>query len=83
MTSTDRMRISRQRRRQGIVRMAKIEISEGDVLALVNSGRLSFAMKDGNTHINKEDIKPAAERLLAELLTGWTSEKNGTMRDDD
>ena len=75
-SSTERMQISRQRRRRGIVRMARVEVSENDVRALANAGRLSFAMKDGNTHINKENIKPAAEKLLAELLTGWTSEKN-------
>ena len=76
MTSTARVKAYRQRRRQGIVRIAKVEISESDVRALANAGRLSFAMKDGNTHINKEDIKPAAERLLAELLAKWASEQN-------
>lgn len=76
MTSTERMRISRQRRRQGIVRMARVKISENDVRALANAGRLSFAMKHGETHIQKEAIAPAAERLLAELLASWTSEQN-------
>ena len=76
MTSTARVKAYRQRQRQGVVRVARVEVSENDVRALANAGRLSFAMKDGNTHINKENIKPAAEKLLAELLTGWTSEKN-------
>ena len=76
MTSAERMKVYRQRRRKGVVRMARVEISESNVLALANSGRLSFAMKNGDTHIRKEDIKPAAERLLAELLAGWTSEQN-------
>ena len=76
MTSAERMKVYRQRRRKGVVLMARVEISESNVLALANSGRLSFAMKNGDTHIRKEDIKPAAERLLAELLAGWTSEQN-------
>ena len=76
MTSTARVKAYRQRRRKGIVRMARVEISEDNVRALAKSGRLDFTMKEGNTHIHKEAITPAAERLLADLLARWTSEQN-------
>ncbi len=69
--ATLRMRRLRQRRDRGVALVARVEVSEAAVAALLAAGRLvATPGPDGKTRINRADVESA----LAELIEDFAND---------
>ncbi len=68
-----RMRRLRERRDRGVILMARVEVSEDAVAALVESGRLvADPGLDGKTRIAKADVEAALGALMEDFANDET-----------
>ncbi len=67
-----RMRRLRQRRERGIILIARVEVTEPTVTALLGSGRLVATLgPDGKIRIPRADVGSA----LTELIEDWANDE--------
>lgn len=65
-TITERARRHRDRKARGVLLLERVEVTEPLLRKLVWDGFIESELRNGNTHINKEHIGPAIQRMLSE-----------------
>ena len=64
LTSADRTRLHRERRRRGVVAVVKVEVTGDLFKRMIEAGAVTCDIRDGSPHVSRAAIAEAVQNIV-------------------